>query len=43
MQYPLLEGPSKEGVFTIHLGASENRLDFNFIGKMHEHLDKIGN
>ncbi|OEH73882.1 enoyl- hydratase isomerase family [Cyclospora cayetanensis] len=41
MDYPKLLGPSKEGVFTIHLGNSENRIDFEYIERMHELLEKI--
>lgn len=43
MAYPQLQGPSRDGVYTIHLGNSENRIDFEYIQQIHEHLEKIEN
>lgn len=42
MAFPQMRGPSPEGVYTIILGNSENRIDFEYIQKMLEHLAKIG-
>lgn len=41
MAIPELHGPTKEGVYTIYLGDSENRIDFEYIQALLEHLDKI--
>lgn len=42
MAIPELHGPTEEGVYTIYLGDSENRIDFEYIQGLLEHLDKIG-
>ncbi|CDJ41726.1 enoyl-CoA hydratase/isomerase family protein, putative [Eimeria tenella] len=41
MEYPKLLGPSQGGVYTIHLGTNENRIDFEFIQDIEQLLTKI--